>query len=250
MDDDLLLAALLRPLPPAATGKPLATLQIAPASAEGLVEAAYAIALRNGGASAASFMLSADDRARRLNYELGTERATIPPGQTAHIPLVIEAPRKLVGAAEAIRFTVYAEPETGPALTAEATFLHRPALSARAAVLVGAMILLATLGALLLDRFPQDTPRPAQQPTSLPSGAPGSPLIAAFAASPASVAPGEPVLIYWDVRGADQVTIEPFGAVAPLGQREFQPTESSDLRLEARSGDKTTIALLRVVVEP
>ncbi len=249
MDDDLLLASLLGRAPdgpsPAA---PRLSIQIAPASSAGYVEADYAIALRNEGPSPATLLLSADDRGRLLNYELGAERLLLSPGQTAHIPLTIEAPRRLIGADTPITFTVYVEPEAGAPIAAEARFVHRALITGRAA------LLLATLLALLLalplaGRLARGAEEPAPpQPATIPTPAPGAPLVATFAANPTTVAPGESVTIYWDVRGAEQVTLTPFGPVPPLGERSFRPTESEELRLVARSGAKETVAVLQVTV--
>jgi hypothetical protein len=249
MDDDLLLASLLgrAPAPPAG-GAPGLRMRIAPASSTGYAEADYAIALRNDGPAPVALLLSADDRGRLLSYELGAERLSLAPGQTAHVPLTVEAPRRLLGPDEPIAFAVYAEPEGAPALAAEARFVRRALLPGRAALLLVAL-LLALLAAPLVGRLAGRAAAPAQ-PAAIPTPAPGAPLVAAFAASPATVAPGEAVTIYWDVRGAERVTLEPFGPVPPLGQREHRPAQSEELRLVARAGAKETVAVLRLVVEP
>jgi hypothetical protein len=108
MDDDLLLASLLGRAP--AAGAPSLSIEIAPPAAAGYAEADYAIALRNDGAAPVALLLSADDRGRLLSYELGVERLALAPGQTAHVPLTVEAPRRLLGPDVPIAFTVYAEP--------------------------------------------------------------------------------------------------------------------------------------------
>ncbi|MFQ3663770.1 MAG: hypothetical protein SNJ69_15435, partial [Chloroflexaceae bacterium] len=87
-------------------------------------------------------------------------------------------------------------------------------------------------------------------PTIALSPQPGAPVVVYFTTNPPLVAPGEPVSVAWDVRGAERVLIEQFGDVPPLGERSFRPEVTTDFRLIARAGDKETIAVQRVLVAP
>jgi hypothetical protein len=75
-------------------------------------------------------------------------------------------------------------------------------------------------------------------------------VVAAFTVSAPVVAPGEPVTLFWDVRGAERVVIEQFGDVTPLGQREFRPEQTTDFRLVAFAGGLETVQIQRVLVAP
>jgi hypothetical protein len=99
---------------------------------------------------------------------------------------------------------------------------------------------------------PTDTPtaQPAPTPTAPlpPTAVPGAPNVVTFSVQPQLVAPGQPVTVVWDVQGADQVTIEQFGDVAPEGQREHRPEQTTDYKLVATRGGKTTTRIERVSV--
>jgi hypothetical protein len=142
---DPLLEALLRTtLPPRL---PQIALEIAPRVARGQREADYALALHNRGDGAVTLLLRADDPQRLLGYEFGRERIELAPGQTAHLPLTVEAPRRLLGPAVSVPFAVFAQPEGGEPVAAQAGFLHQSMLPTwvLVALLVAAMLVLLTL---------------------------------------------------------------------------------------------------------
>lgn len=230
-----------------------ASLTITPASAEGATDADYTLTLRNEGNADAAFLLSADDREQLLGYELGQEQLELRPGQSARIPLIVEGPRKLFGRPDEFPFAVYAEPDNGETVTAEAVFVRRPLMPTWLPVLAAALLLGLLLLWLLLPRagggVAGATPT-AGLPTAVPTPQPGAPVVAAFTVSAPVVAPGEPVTLFWDVRGAERVVIDQFGDVPPLGQREFRPVETTDFRLVASAGGLETIAIQRVLVAP
>lgn len=230
-----------------------ASLTIAPRWAEGTTEADYALTLRNEGNADATFLLSADDREQFLGYELGQEQIALRPGQSARIPLTVEGPRKLLGAPDEFPFAVYAEPDSGETVAAEATFVRRALMPAWLPLLAGLLLLGLLLLWLLLPRGGEGvagaTPTPGL-PTAIPTPLPGAPLVAAFTVSAPVAAPGEPVTVFWDVRGAERVVIDQFGDVPPLGQREFRPEQTTDFRLVATAGGLETVAIQRVLVAP
>ena len=84
----------------------------------------------------------------------------------------------------------------------------------------------------------------------IPPPNPTAPEVTMFAVTPASVRPGEPVTLSWNVQGASSVLISGIGAVDAQGSRTFQVERSTSFTLDALapSGAKTTkIAKARVV---
>lgn len=227
-----------------------ASLALSPISAEARAEADYTLTVRNDGNAPARFALSADDPERLLLFELGQEELQLAPGQTTRVPLTVEAPRRLIGGPERIRFTAYAEPERGEPASAGATFVRLPLLPTWLPLLLLLGLLATTLATLLFRPTGDDIAATTPTPQLLPTAAPGAPIVAAFSVLPEVVAPGEPVTVAWDVRGAERVRIDQFGDVPPLGQRDFRPIETTDFRLVASAGGAETVAIMRVLVAP
>jgi serine/threonine protein kinase len=232
-----------------------ASMVISPQYAEGRTEAEYTITLRNEGNAAATFLLSADDRGRILGYELGEEELTLGPGQAARIPLIVEVAAKTFGEPDEIPFAVFAEPDSGEAVVAEATFSRRTLMPAWVPALAGFLLVVVLGAGIWLTRdqgaaATQPTATAAAVPTVIPTPLPGAPIVAAFTVNPSVSAPGEVVQLFWDVRGAERVTIDQFGDVPPLGQRDFRPEQTTDFRLVAVAAGRETIAIQRVLVAP
>jgi serine/threonine protein kinase len=225
-----------------------ASMAITPERASGRIEGEYSLTLRNDGNTEATFVLSADDPRRLLAYEFGQESVRLAPGQNARVPLTVLAPRRLFGGAEPLRFSVFAECEEASPVEARAEFTRVALLPLWAPLAAAGLIALALLAGLLLNNPPGGNPPPPATATIVPSPQPGAPLIAYFTVNPEVVAPGEPVSVAWDVRGAERVQIDQFGDVPPLGERSFRPERTTDFRLVARAGDKETIAIQRVLV--
>lgn len=224
------------------------SIAITPERASGRIEGEYSLTLRNDGNTEATFVLSADDPRRLLAYEFGQESVRLAPGQSARVPLTVLAPRRLFGGAEPLRFSVFAECEEASPVEARAEFTRVALLPLWVPLAAAGLIALALLAGLLLNNPPGGNPPPPATATIAPSPQPGAPLIAYFTVNPEVVAPGEPVSVAWDVRGAERVQIDQFGDVPPLGERSFRPERTTDFRLVARAGDKETIAIQRVLV--
>jgi len=93
---------------------------------------------------------------------------------------------------------------------------------------------------------PTTTAAPTEAPTATPE--PGAPNIVLFAVEPQVVAPGQIVIVAWDVQGAERVTIDQFGDVPPKGQREHRPEQTTDFRLVATGGGKEVVRIERASV--
>src|SRR5262249_3745741 len=145
----------------------------------------------------------------------------------------------------------------GPATSASARFVHQAVIPIWLPVVLGLLLLLV----LLVNRMSPPggaattpTTVPTALPTALPTEAPspttepGAPVVSLFTVAPQVVAPGQPVLVSWNVQGADRVVIEQFGDVPPQGQREHRPEVTTDYRLIAEGGGKTTTRIERVNV--
>ncbi|MCS6883473.1 MAG: protein kinase [Oscillochloridaceae bacterium] len=221
---------------------------ITPERASGRMEGEYSLTIRNDGNTEATFALSADDPRRLLAYEFVQESVRLAPGQSARVPLTVLAPRRLFGGPETLRFSVFAESEEASPVEARAEFTRVPLLPLWAPLAAAGLIALALLAGLLLNNPPGGNPPPPATATIAPSPQPGAPQIAYFTVKPEVVAPGEPVTVAWDVRGAERVQIDQFGDVPPLGERSFRPERTTDFRLVARAGDKETVAIVRVLV--
>jgi hypothetical protein len=70
-----------------------------------------------------------------------------------------------------------------------------------------------------------------------------------FSATPNPVQAGTPVLLRWDVQGADAIQISPgVGSVPAKGSREVTPTATTSYSLAAKLGNATTVTRVEVVV--
>src|ERR1700733_4178716 len=63
------------------------------------------------------------------------------------------------------------------------------------------------------------------------------PVVRFFSVTPSRVVKGRNVTISWDVLNADEVELEPFGQVPPVGDRVVQPQLTTTYRLNATSKD-------------
>jgi len=73
------------------------------------------------------------------------------------------------------------------------------------------------------------------------------PRIVSFEATPATVRPGQPVLLVWHTENPNGVAIEPgIGAVVPRGSRQVAPTATTTYTLTMKGGPSRTV---RVTVE-
>ncbi len=82
---------------------------------------------------------------------------------------------------------------------------------------------------------------------------PGSmvPILHDFHALPKSILEGEPATLYWDVSGADTVTITPdIGYVSANGSIAIYPVQNNVYRLEAVNDAGKTEGTVRIVVNP
>ncbi len=226
------------------------SITITPARASGRAEGEYSVTLRNDGNAEAMFVLSAEDPRLLLAYEFGQEHVRLAPGQSARIPLTVLAPRRLFGSPEATPFSVFAEAEDVAPVEARAEFVRRALMPLWAPLAAAGVVALAVLLGLLLNNARSASLPPPPTPTVALSPQPGAPMVVYFTVNPPVVAPGEPVSIAWDVRGAERVLIEQFGDVPPLGERSFRPEATTDFRLIARASDNETIAVQRVLVAP
>lgn len=175
-----------------------ATLNIAPDQTAGRTEGDYQLTLRNEGNVAASFLLSAEDAQRLLAYELGQETVQLAPGQAAHIPLTVVAPRRLFGSPEGFRFSVFAESVGAEAVAAQAEFVQTPWIPAWVplAIAIAALLGILLLG-FLLNRervVPTLEPPPTLEP--LPPPAPTATILPPVeSATPPPAMPGSIALI-------------------------------------------------------
>ena len=75
-------------------------------------------------------------------------------------------------------------------------------------------------------------------------GAPPPPRILSFEAKPATVRPGEPVLLVWQTENPAGVTIDPdIGAVTPRGSRQITPTATTTYTLTMRNGPTRSVTV-------
>ena len=226
------------------------SITITPARASGRAEGEYSVTLRNDGNAEAMFVLSAEDPRLLLAYEFGQEHVRLAPGQSARIPLTVLAPRRLFGSPEPLPFSVFAEAEDVAPVEARAEFVRTALMPLWAPLAAVGVIALALLLGLLLNNARSGNLPPPATPAATLSPQPGAPMVVYFTVNPPVVAPGEPVSVAWDVRGAERVLIEQFGDVPPMGERSFRPEVTTDFRLIARAGDNETIAVQRVLVAP
>jgi hypothetical protein len=231
-------------------------LELTPKHAAGRGEAAYQVALSNTQNTPVRYRLSAESR-DVLDISFVQDDVVLEPGQRAKVALMVRAPQRFVGSAQTNRFEVTARADNGASGTARGEFVHQ-ALVAPWMLLAGALLVLlavlATRGLLgggrsdIVGPVPESTltSTPTEEPT--PTAAPGAPVVLLFSAEPQMVQPGQPVLVSWDVQGADRVVIEQFGDVPPSGRREHRPEQTTDYRLVATGGGQEATRIERVSV--
>ncbi|NTU81956.1 MAG: protein kinase, partial [Chloroflexales bacterium] len=233
-----------------------ADLRIAPPRAESRDTAGFQVIVRNLGNQLASYYLSFEDDDDTLGYALEQDEVSLEPGQSARVSLTVEAAGRLFGVPQARPFTIRADAGREEVAVAEGEFIHLATLPAWVAMAaLGALALVVLLGALALFGN-RDGGGVAVVPTAtavalpptltpLPTPLPGAPAILEFRATPDLVSPGQPVVISWNVQGAERVIIDRFGDVPPQGQREYRPEQTTELRLTAVApGGKESFAIL------
>ncbi|HEX9373010.1 MAG TPA: FHA domain-containing protein, partial [Roseiflexaceae bacterium] len=236
------------------------SLALSPRRAEGRDAASYQVTVRNEGNATAAYLLGAEDEQQALDYAFAQDQLTLDPGQAAAVALTVYGPRRLIGSPQTRQFTVRADTAGEPA-QAVAQFVQQPLIPIWAAALALALVLALALLFASRNRAPAPpiaggtttaiaTLAPTLAPTLTPTAEPGAPVVAAFTVAPQIGAPGQVVTVTWDVQNAEQVTIDQFGDVPPQGQRTFRPEQTTDFRLVATGGGKTTTRIERVSVAP
>ena len=100
----------------------------------------------------------------------------------------------------------------------------------RAIVSVG-LLVSATLGAQTLQNGQSPAPAGGRGGRGAQPGL--EPRIVLFEAKPATVRPGQPVLLVWQTENPSGVAIEPeVGAVTPRGSRQVTPTATTTLHAD------------------
>jgi hypothetical protein len=92
----------------------------------------------------------------------------------------------------------------------------------------------------------QASPTPAPSPQA--AGCTGTPVIASFTASPASIAPGGSATLSWSVSNADIIQITEIGDVAAIGTRSVSPSSTTTYVLAAFCKGKENFAERSVTV--
>jgi hypothetical protein len=232
-------------------------LRVAPHKVSDRTVAEYQVNVRNGGNTPASYLLSAADDEKVLKYTLAQDQVLLKPGQLATVKLTVSAPRRLLGSDQPREFTVRADLPNGFSESATAQFIQHALLPVWLPLALALLALFAVVLNRVLPSISGGAPPPATvmagptaPPTAAPSptAAPGAPVVNLFTVQPQVVEPGQPVLVSWDVQGAERVTISQFGDVPPQGQREHRPEQTTDYRLIAVSGGMTTTRIERVNV--
>ena len=114
----------------------------------------------------------------------------------------------------------------------------------RAIVSVG-LLVSATLGAQTLQSGQSAVPAGGRGGRGAQPGL--EPRIVLFEARPATVRPGQPVLLVWQTENPSGVSIEPeVGAVTPRGSKQVTPTATTGYTLTMKGGPTRTVT---VVVE-
>jgi len=234
-------------------------LRITPNKASDRTVAEYQVTVCNTGNTSANYALSAIDNDQVLKYIFAQDQALLKPGQLVTVPLTVHAPRLLFGSDQPRAFTVQAEIPNGPSESATAQFIQRALVPIWLPLVLALLLLFAVMINRVLPSISTSAPpatvavAPTTPPTAAPSptAAPGAPVVNLFIIQPQFVAPGQPVLVSWDVQGAERVTISQFGDVPPNGQREHRPEQTTDYRLVAVGGGTSTTRVERVnVVAP
>jgi hypothetical protein len=263
-------------------------IQITPNQVSDHSVAEYQVTLRNEGNTQAGYMLSAADEDHMLKYSFAQDQALLKPGQFVTVPLTVRAPRRLFGSEQAHAFRVQADIPSEHSESATAQFVQRALMPIWLPLALALLLLLAVVvnrvmpsisggAAAAATAAPAGLPTagaaiaaptalptagaaiaaPTALPTALPTAAPtltaepGAPVVNLFSVGPQVVGSGQPVMVIWDVQGAERVTISQFGDVPPQGQREHRPEQTTDYRLVAVAGGKSTTRIERVnVVAP
>lgn len=114
----------------------------------------------------------------------------------------------------------------------------------RAVVSVG-LLVSATLGAQTLQSGQSTVPAGGRGGRGAQPGLEAR--IVLFEARPATVRPGQPVLLVWQTENPSGVSIEPeVGAVTPRGSKQVTPTATTRYTLTMKGGPTRTVT---VVVE-
>ncbi|KQR22755.1 protein kinase [Deinococcus sp. Leaf326] len=87
-----------------------------------------------------------------------------------------------------------------------------------------------------------------QQDRSVQVAALRPPQIARFVMTPATVTPGQPVTVSWQVSGASRVRLSPLGDLPASGNRTFVPRASGNYTLKASNGQTEVMAAAAVTV--
>jgi hypothetical protein len=234
-------------------------LELTPKRAGGREEADYQLALGNAQGAPTRYRLSADTR-DVLDIAFVQDEVVLEPGQRANVALRVRAPRRIIGSAQTNQFEVTARSDSGASGTARAEFVQGALLPPWMLLAGSLLVLLAVLASSgLLGSWRSDTTglapegsvtsTPTEEPT--PTAAPGAPVVLLFSAEPQVVQPGQPVLVSWDVQGAERVVIDQFGDVPASGRREHRPEQTTDYRLVAIGGGQEATRIERVnVVAP
>ena len=236
-------------------------LRVTPNKVSDRTVAEYQVTVRNEGNTPAHYLLFAADDDQLLKYTFAQNQILLKPGELVTVPLTVRAPQHLVGGDQPHKIVVRADIRNGPSASDTAQFIQRALVPVWLPV---ALVLLALFAALIRLVSPSTggsvptgvaTAAPTVEPT--PTAEPGAPVVNLFTVAPQAVEAGQPVLVSWDVQGAERVTISQFGDVPPQGQREHRPEQTTDYRLVATGGGKTTTRIERVnivapsaVVEP
>lgn len=226
-------------------------LRISPLRATGQGAAYYQLQLGNLGNAPVTYNLTGEG-AYELHYELAQEQVGLEPGRAARVALTVRGPRRIVGTSKEQRFAVRAASGMTEPESVEAEFVNEPVLPLWLPLALLTVLVLATLaGLFLLFGTPEEEALVATATvvaTDTPLPVPGAPLVQQFTVQPPVVAPGEPVVVSWNVADAERVFIDQFGDVPPQGQREFRIEATTDFRLVATGGGLETVRIERVTV--
>lgn len=231
------------------------SIALMPRRVVGRSRARFQASMRNDGNATVGYLLTGEDERQDLDYEFDPPEVTLEPGESADVLVQVYGPSRLFGSEITYGFAVNAATTGEPPARATAQFVSRAALPAWLPVLL-LLLVLGGVGFLLSDTLfsgsagaPTATPTvlPTREPTPTPE--PGAPLVNTFTIEPRVVAPGGTVLVRWNVADADVVQIEQFGDVPPQGEREYRIDQTTNFRLTATRGDKTTTRIEQIVVE-
>jgi len=104
----------------------MSSLAVTPKKVSGRRQAAYQVALRNEGNSAATYTLTASDDQQALTYRFAPDQAPLDAGQSTNVGLTVYGPQRLIGGAQRRAVTVQADSARGEApQTASVQFVHQ-----------------------------------------------------------------------------------------------------------------------------